>query len=141
MRIAVCLCVALGLLLLLPGFMISPIDVITGRQISVAERRNSEGHQFRVTQCWEGGDFYTTRFEHTEPDGSIFSVVIDPDANKWWSCEMVADEEARETRVLRKGRTIVSYDWEPEEAAILMGANKVSRYKRDFDKRRPTTPE
>jgi hypothetical protein len=69
-------------------------DVVSNQKHTLAEQVLPNGHSFRVVQYWNHGDFYTTEFQHSFPDGSATTTVLDGDDRKRWSAvlEVNADQ-------------------------------------------------
>ena len=89
-------CISLGLMLCsVIFFHVWPPDFIWVRERTIATARSPDGNQFSVTQIWNGFYFYTVHLAHALPDGSFRVYVVDGDAAKWWSAEIVVDEEQR----------------------------------------------
>jgi hypothetical protein len=89
-----------------------PPDIGSDRVALLASAESSDGHRFKIVQFW-GDDFYTTRVEHTEPDGTVRTAVIDSDDRKQWRCAVdVVEREKKLVIHLSDGSPPLEYSWE-----------------------------
>jgi hypothetical protein len=86
-------------------------DVFTHAVHTLAERRLSSGHVFRVVQYWNGVDFYSTELRVTAPDGKTEVYLLDADDQKSWRLPLVIDEQGRGAIVILGGNRARTVEW------------------------------
>jgi hypothetical protein len=100
-------------LMILPlGIGIWLPDVFIDREHTLAQQRLADGHEFRIIQYWNHGDFYNTELLHTAPDGTVLTnVVLDPDDGKRWRASVTVNEDTRQATVALSGRGPRTISW------------------------------
>ena len=67
-------------------------DLLFGKTRTIARASSSSGVKFELNQFWNSVDFYTTELRVVEPS---WHVLVDGDASKEWSADLVVDEKTR----------------------------------------------
>lgn len=122
--------VCIGILILImgglawfPGVWLPDLD---GRVIQLCSAQSQNGEKFTVTQYW-GDDFYTIRFDHSSPDGSSNTQVIEGDAMKHWRpCAMQLDEGDKKLIIdLHDGHALIDYRWAEKRFIMPPGRQRL----------------
>ena len=69
-------------------FSVWPPDALGGRTIHLATFVTEEGDSITLLQLWNG-DGYLTKLSHETPNSARWDVVVDPDAKKSWSGQLL----------------------------------------------------
>jgi hypothetical protein len=86
-------------------------DVFNPAEHTLADRRLSSGHTFRVVQYWNHVDFYNTELRVTAPDGKTTLHILDADDSKSWRLPLVIDEQRRSATVTLGGNRVKRVEW------------------------------
>ena len=95
--------------------VISPIDMIGGKERTVAKQILPNGEELRVIQYWNHGDFYNLELRHRTKEGLTLWCVIDPDCLRIPRCELRIDQVRGELVITLGGTLWGRYRWEKRE--------------------------
>lgn len=79
-----------------------------GRRI-VHTFQDRDGNKYQVKEWWNRVDFYSVEFVHSRSNGATHAALIDPDASKWWSCEIAPSKTNQDLIVVTRNRQVEAY--------------------------------
>ena len=106
--------ISIGILSLVAAFAL-PLSAgvwipdFLGQTRIIGEAKNVSGERFEMLQTWNYIDFYTNELRVTQPDGKSKTILVDGDASKNWSADLVVNEDQRTVRAIYSV-SLQSYD-------------------------------
>src|SRR6266850_7650554 len=95
---------------------VSPVDIVTGKERMVGEKRLPNGDTIQIIQYWNEGDFYNLNLTHITKSGTKYECVIDPDCFRVTKCNIKVDPAKAEATIFAKSDKIAAcYRWESKE--------------------------
>ena len=107
--------VVVALLAVLSQHSISPVDIIFGRERTVARQQLPTGGLVEVFQYWNNGDFYNLNLRHTTKEGVLCECVIDPDCLRVPYCQISFDTNRAEAIIASRKNVLARYRWAKRE--------------------------